>query len=162
MAQPTSIVSSYVSLSNNLFSTAQSTSYWIWELFSNISHHSSHGLLTDPVLPGLFYKQPCHSLIDWVSQSFPSNLHNIINHKQWELGGWNFESMFTPQHTTCHVSHVMCHVSCVMCHLSCITCHVSHVTFFLLLFWTKWWSLSVDGLFSTGPSPSSFYCDSTF
>ena len=46
----------------------------------------------------------------------------------------------------CHVSHVTCHVSHVTCHGS---------RFFLLLFWTKWWSLSVEGLLSTGPTPSS-------
>ena len=35
-------------------------------------------------------------------------------------------------------------------------CHVSHVTFFLLLFFqTILWSLSVKGLLSTGPTPSS-------
>ena len=63
------------------------------------------------------------------------------------------ERMFTPHnmsHAMCHihVSHVTCHVSHVMCHISCVTCHVSHVTFFL----TKWWSLSVEGLLSTGPT----------
>ena len=54
--------------------------------------------------------------------------------------------MFTPPQT--------CHVSCVTCHVSLITCHMSCVTFFFL---AKWWSLSVEGLFSTGPTPSSFF-----
>ena len=45
----------------------------------------------------------------------------------------------------CHVSHVTCHMSHVMCHMS------------LLFFWTNLWSLSVEGLLSTGPTPSSFY-----
>ena len=40
----------------------------------------------------------------------------------------------------------------VKCHVSHVTCHVSHVTFF---FRTKWWTLSVKGLLSTGPTPSS-------
>ena len=88
------------------------------------------------------------SLIQSVSEPVPQYLHNIINHKQSELVSWNFERMFIPQ--TCHVSHVTCHMSHV-------TCHVSHVTFFLLLFFcTIWWSLSVEGLLSTGPTPSSF------
>ena len=64
--------------------------------------------------------------------------------------------MFTPHnmsHVMCHVSHVTCHMSHVICHMSRVTCHVSHV---LIFFFTKWWSLSVEGLLSTGPTPSSF------
>ena len=38
---------------------------------------------------------------------------------------------------TYHMSHVTCHVSHVMCHM---------------FFWTKWWSLSVEGLLSTRPT----------
>ena len=48
----------------------------------------------------------------------------------------------------CHVSGVTCHVSCVTCYMSCVTCN-----FFL----TKWWSLLVAGLLSTGLTPSSFW-----
>ena len=53
---------------------------------------------------------------------------------------------------TCYLSQVMCHMSHVTCHMSCVTCIVSHVT------WEKstiWWSLSVEGLLSTGPTPSN-------
>ena len=50
--------------------------------------------------------------------------------------------------------HVTCHVSCVFCHMSRVTCHISPF-FLLLLFWTKWWSLLVEGLLSTGHTPSS-------
>ena len=50
------------------------------------------------------------------------------------------------------MSCVTCHVSHVMCHMSRVTCHVSHVIFFLLLFSDK----VVEGLLSTGPTPSSF------
>ena len=46
---------------------------------------------------------------------------------------------------TCHVSR---HVSR---HMSCVTCQMS-----LFFFRTKWWSLSVEGLLSMGPTPSSF------
>ena len=53
----------------------------------------------------------------------------------------------------------MCHVSIVMCQVSRITCHVSHVTchFFFFSFFTKWCSLSVEGLFLMGPTPSIFF-----
>ena len=47
---------------------------------------------------------------------------------------------------TCRMSHVTCPMSHVTCHMS---------LFFLLFFWTKWWSLLVEGLVSTGPTPSS-------
>ena len=60
---------------------------------------------------------------------------------------------------TCHVSHVTCHMSRVTCHVSHVTCHMSRATchfFFFFFFWTKRWSLSVEGLLSTGPTPSSF------
>ena len=62
--------------------------------------------------------------------------------------------MFTPP----NVSRVICHVSLVTCHVSLVTCHVSRVTCHMSLFFrTKWWSLSVEGLLSTGPTQSSFY-----
>ena len=48
-------------------------------------------------------------------------------------------------------------MSHIMCHVSHVTCHLSHVTLFYssFLFRTKWWSLLVEGLLSTGPTPSS-------
>ena len=57
----------------------------------------------------------------------------------------------------CHMSHVTCHMSHVTCHMSCVRCHVSHVTFFWGGGGTKWWSSSVEGLLSTGPTPSSCF-----
>ena len=42
-------------------------------------------------------------------------------------------------------------MSCVRCHMSCVTCH-----FFSYFFLTMFWSLSVEGLLSTGPTPPSF------
>ena len=66
----------------------------------------------------------------------------------------------------CHVSHVTCHLSPVTCHLSPVNCHLSHVNFFLHYYkkkwhykkyWSKWWSLLVEGLLSTGPTPSSLF-----
>ena len=41
--------------------------------------------LTDPVYLRLFYKQPCHSVSQSVSQPFPPDIHNIINPKVLEL-----------------------------------------------------------------------------
>ena len=43
---------------------------------------SGHKSLTDPVEPGLFFKQPRHSLTESVRKPFPPDLHNIINHKR--------------------------------------------------------------------------------
>ena len=76
--------------------------------------------------------------VQWVSL-FRLNLQNIINHKQSELGSWNFERMFIP------------HMSCVTYRVSRVTCHVSNV-----FFCTKWWSLPVQGLLSTRPTLSRF------
>ena len=64
-----------------------------------------------------------------------------------------------------NVSHVMCHVSHVTCHVSHVTCQVSQLffLFFFLIFFlfrTKWWSLSVEGLSSTG-LPSLVYIGMT-
>ena len=56
------------------------------------------------------------------------------------------------------MSHVMCHVSWVMCHMSRVTCHMSRVMCpIFLIFFRKWWILSVERLLSTGPTPSSFH-----
>ena len=89
---------------------------------------------------------------------FSPNIQDIINTKLLELGNCNFEGMFIPH----HILHVMCHKSCVTSHVSCVMRHVSCVRFqvsgvmsnlfFLLLFWSKWWSLSVEGLLSTEPT----------
>ena len=66
-------------------------------------------------------------------------------------------------HITCHVSSVTCHMSCVKCHMSQVTadmyhvtCHMSHVPFFNIFFLRKGLSKPVEGLLSTGPTPSSF------
>ena len=59
------------------------------------------------------------------------------------------------------MSYVMCHLSCVMCHMSGVMCHLSYVTcnFFFSNFFINLVELvgdSVEGLLSTGPTPSSF------
>ena len=57
---------------------------------------------------------------------------------------------------SCVTCHFTCHVSHVTCHVSRVTCHNFFLFFFSFFFRTKWWSLSVEGLLSTGPTPSSF------
>ena len=66
-----------------------------------------------------------------------------------ELTFW--EKVHLPPPVTCHVSHVMCY-------MSRITCHMSHVTFLYIFFlFTKWLSLSVEGLLSIGLPRHDFY-----
>ena len=76
-------------------------------------------------------------------------IQNTVNPKPEELESWILRECS---------SHTMCHVSPVTCHLS---------KYFIFLFyekknlsfrknWTKWWSLSLEGMLSTGPTPSSF------
>ena len=48
---------------------------------------------------------------------------------------------------TCHMSHVTCHMSCVTCHS-----YYYFYSIFFLFFQTICWSLSVEGLLSTGPT----------
>ena len=64
----------------------------------------------------------------------------------------------------CQVSRVTCQVSCVRCHVSGIMCQVScqcqvsdllKMLNFNFQFLTKWWGQSVEGLLSTGRTPSS-------
>ena len=63
--------------------------------------------------------------------------------------------MFTCHlHLSCdtfQVSCLRCHVSCFMCQVSCVRCHV------FFCFVAKRLSYLVEGLLSTGPTPSSFY-----
>ena len=118
-------------------------------------------LLTDPVQPGLFYKQLCHSLINQVILSLrvfkTISLQNLKS-----LGAQILREYSSP--TLCHMSGVRCQVSGVTSHVSSVTCQVSHVTFLFvkyiyiflssfllfLLFQTKWWSQSVQGCYQCG------------
>ena len=47
-----------------------------------------------------------------------------ITPKPWELGTWNFDTIFT----TPYVSSVTCQMTGVRCRVSHIRCHMSHVT----------------------------------
>ena len=113
-----------------------------------------------------------HSLIQSLSQPFPPNLQNIINHKPEELGSWNSERMLTPynmshvkchmsnvtcqmSHVACHVSHVTCDMWHVKCHMSHVTCHMSHVTCHFFFF-DKVVKHIGGGLLSTGPTLTIF------
>ena len=70
--------------------------------------------------------------------SMPSGTPGVRELKFWE-------NVHHPQHVTCHVSCVLCHISRVTSHMSCF-----------FVFFTNRWSLLVEGLLSTGPTPSSF------
>ena len=60
------------------------------------------------------------------------------------------ENVSPPAFVTCHATRVMCQISCVTCHLSYVTIFFLFFLFnffFVILFWTKWWSLSVENFF---------------
>ena len=63
---------------------------------------------------------------------------------------------------TCHVSHVTCHLSPVTCQKKFFFDILIHIFFLRKKNWTKWWSQSVQGLLSTGPTPSSLTNKQTF
>ena len=50
-------------------------------------------------------------------------------------------------------------MSRVSCYISHVTCHISHYYYYylFLFFLTTWWSYSVEGLLSTGPTRQVFY-----
>ena len=57
----------------------------------------------------------------------------------------------------CHVLHVTCHVSPVIVIFYFLFIKKKIIiTTFLMKKFTKWWSQSVEGLLSKGPTPSSF------
>jgi hypothetical protein len=90
------------------------------------------------------------SLISLMSLLSLLSYHKSQTRRARELKFW--ENVHPPQHVTCHMSHVTCHMSYVTCNVSCVTCHI----FYLIFFRTKWWGLSMEGLLSTRPTPSSF------
>ena len=56
------------------------------------------------------------------------------------------------------VSHVTCHVSCITYLVLRVRCHhfIYFILFyFIIFFWTNWWSYPVEGLLTMGPTPSS-------
>ena len=59
---------------------------------------------------------------------------------------------------TCHMSCVTCHMSCVMCQKLRVTCQISCVKKFMFFFYKNLLSISLEGLLSTGPTPSSLSC----
>ena len=67
-----------------------------------------------------------HSVCD----PFVQNLQGAVDSKLLDLGSWNFERMFTPN----HVSRVTCYVSSVTCQVSGVKCHN---IFFLFFFFHK-------------------------
>ena len=108
-----------------------------WSTNSLVIHYLSHSVMVCGIIP--------------------PDIHNIINPRPLELDSWNFERMFTPYH-----------VSCVTCHVSRVICQKYFFFTFSLYkkikknlilhhkkYCKKWWSYSVEGLLSTGPTPSS-------
>ena len=113
---------------------------------------------------GLFRNRRLYRLRQWDLQRLCHTVHPKTVRSR-ELQFW--DNVHHPPCVTCHVSHVTCHMSHVTCHVSRVTtchlsrvrCHMSHVFFSSYFFFRiKWWSLSVEGLLSTGPTPSSFRC----
>ena len=78
--------------------------------------------LTDPVQPGLFYKQA-----RWLSDSWFVEIYSKHCQSQTRRAreSWNFESMFILLYVSC----VMSHVSHVTCHMSRVTCHKKYYFF---------------------------------
>ena len=97
----------------------------------------------------------CYCLFLFAShrENCKNNVESVVNQ------GW-ISNKLTFQ--ICHITNnnlslVMFHVSHIRYHVSHVTCCMSCVTFFLLLFLlllTKWWSCSIKGLFSMGPTQS--------
>ena len=89
------------------------------------------------------------SFIEWSFSPRSSNHFHAQNVWARELKFW--EKVHPRPWVTCSFSHVTCQVSCVTCHVSLVMCHKSH----FFLFFTKWWSLSMEGLLSMWPTRSS-------
>ena len=108
----------------------------MWRAFIN----SSCGCSTIP-----YVIQWC---IDWVSYPFPPNLQNTINPKTNKARDLHF------WHNIHHLSPVMCHMSRVTCHLSRVTCGIFYIYLYIYIYFlNQFWSLLVEGLLSTGPTP---------
>ena len=75
--------------------------------------------LTDPVEPGLIYKQLRNSIIHSVRSRFLQifKTSQLPNHQSQRA---DFLREWSP--------HTICHISCVPCHMSHVTCRVSPVT----------------------------------
>ena len=99
-----------------------------------------------------------------------SQHHKTQTVKARELEIW--ENVHFTSCVMCHMSSVTFHLSPVMCHLSPVTCQKRFKVFFtfkkfkvyfflfiLQRILTKWGSYSVEGLLSTGHTPSSFKCN---
>ena len=79
-------------------------------------------------------------LINWVTFSSKVSSH-LHSQAVWARDMKFWENVQLPPHVTCQVSSVRCQVSGVRCQV--------------WFFFTMWWSLLVEGLFSMGPTPSS-------
>ena len=121
----------------------ESIYYWEKSKFANSNYYQtrcSRGCSTNTFV--------INSVSESAFSSKSPKYHKSQIVRAGELKFWENVSPHNIWHVTCHVSRVTCHVSQDMCHMS---------IFYYLSFFprTKWWSLSVEGLLSTGPTPSS-------
>ena len=95
-----------------------------------ISHMSVCPVINRPGVAGAVLQTASsliNSLIKWVTEPFPPDIHNIIKPKPLELESWNFERMFAPHHVSC----VTCHVSRVTSHIYCVTQKVIYMYLYI-------------------------------
>ena len=79
-----------------------------------------------------------------------------------ELKFWEKDHLLPPvtchfSHVRFHVSHVRCHMPRVTCHMSGVACHLKKIYIVCVIFFIKCWSYLVEGLLTTGPTPSSLH-----
>ena len=140
---------------------------------SRVTYHMSGVRCTHSIIHGTFSSNIFHTLPIPNRKSQGADI----------LREFSSHSMCHVSCVMCHMSHVPCHLSPVMCHVSCVTFHMSNYFFYLkkkMFFCLKkmdkvvelvsggsiingaypvqflWWSQSVEGLLSAGPTPCSF------
>ena len=84
-----------------------------------------------------------HSLSRSWFVKISSKHHKSQTLRARELEFW--ENVHPLQHVTCNMSHVMFHMS-----------HVMYPMPWVKFIFSMWWSILVEGLLSTRPTPSSF------
>ena len=80
--------------------------------------------LRNPLMPALFYKHLCHSLIDSVDDLFFRISRHCLSQpvRSRELKFW--ENVHPLQYVMCHMSGVTCQLSCARCHVSGVKYHI--------------------------------------
>ena len=88
-------------------------------------------------------------MICWSFSSQSSRHHKSQNVRVREVKFWDNVHPHNVSNVKCQMSNVTLHKSHVRCQVSCVLSHLKEK------FLTKWWSLSIEGLLSTGPTSSS-------